>query len=557
MAPRRDSQFAGAAALFQQKEKEILDKQPSPSQFAGAAAVFQKKEKKMLAKNQSPGPSPRSSLISPRRRGNSSMTDLGFSPPAQARKSVSHLQAPPFVSPGLAQSKPAWQSSRNFPTSSYLDKPMGTTTPVHSKPKLEVSGFAFSPTSPSPGAQGKPKVDGKSWKDSISFQASSPVGVKNKVKPTSPKDQYAMSYIDNTPPKKKRQDFDALPETPDIKIEVKIPDIDRKIRERKAQKSKRVQEEKKEDVPEWKQKYQQREENRIRRENERQASAAEKIQAYMLGWKARAAYPRLLEENADRLNLIRERERRIKLRLKAAIKIQSIWRMYLPRVRYLYVRECKRRRERNKKEIKRIEKVLSKWPKETKTLVKNMKKEYAEKKKQIKKDIKKELKEEGKRLDAIKKSGQDMIEYMRAENQKLKDRQEGIRKEHKVLEKQTELLAEKSGEIAKMFTSLQGYVQKKSASVQKHEINSQKCRHRYLPKYRAMLKDRDKHCIAENHIASMYKRRLDEIIQLLNEKPTSRSLAAEAQMLVLECENELEGLDDIPIPEGLEGRIRK
>ena len=89
-----------------------------------------------------------------------------------------------------------------------------------------------------------------------------------------------------------------------------------------------------------------------------------------MGWKARAAYPKLLAANADRLREMKERERMKVVRLNSAIKIQKTWRMYLPRKRYLYVRECKRRRLRNEKEIKQITKLIAKMPKDTKSDIK-------------------------------------------------------------------------------------------------------------------------------------------------------------------------------------------
>lgn len=66
--------------------------------------------------------------------------------------------------------------------------------------------------------------------------------------------------------------------------------------------------------------------------------------------------------------------------------------------------------------------------------------------------------------------------------------------------------------------SLKGYVEKKNLSIRKNEINSQKCRHRYLPKYRTMIKDLDKHCIVERRIGILYKERLESIVQMLIER---------------------------------------
>lgn len=61
-----------------------------------------------------------------------------------------------------------------------------------------------------------------------------------------------------------------------------------------------------------------------------------------------------------------------------------------------------------------------------------MKKEYAEKKKNMKKHLKKLLKEDEKKLESIQKSGLDMIEYLKSENKKLKDKQEAMKAEYKV-----------------------------------------------------------------------------------------------------------------------------
>ena len=61
-----------------------------------------------------------------------------------------------------------------------------------------------------------------------------------------------------------------------------------------------------------------------------------------------------------------------------------------------------------------------------------MKKEYAEKKKLAKKELKKLMKEDDKKLDAIKKSGSDMIEFLRMENKKLQEQMQGVKAERKV-----------------------------------------------------------------------------------------------------------------------------
>ena len=50
----------------------------------------------------------------------------------------------------------------------------------------------------------------------------------------------------------------------------------------------------------------------------------------------------------------------------------------------------------------------------------------------MKKNFKNLLKEDGKRLEAIQKSGRDMIEYLKNEKLKLLEKQEAMKAEHRV-----------------------------------------------------------------------------------------------------------------------------
>merc|ERR1712023_465932 len=100
-------------------------------------------------------------------------------------------------------------------------------------------------------------------------------------------------------------------------------------------------------------------------------------------------------------------------------------------------------------------------------------------KKQVKRRIRKQLKEEDEKLEKMHKSGQDMIKYLKGENEKAKLLQQTIQKEQKVLEKQFEVLTSKSEEISRNFSSLQQWVDTKNQEIQKHELADQKCRHRY------------------------------------------------------------------------------
>jgi hypothetical protein len=524
-SPKKGSQFAGAAAMFRQKESDMkkqtftreLSSPNTPrtdSQFAGAAPMF----------NQ---------------RANASMSNINYSPTKDHKNKLS-LSPPPFVSPGMRASS-GWKSqktmpsSSQFPTSSYLNKPSGTPSQV-SKPKASVAGFGGGlHLSPSP-ATAKPKVNGQSWKDNykggISFQAHSPT---------------PSSYLSK---KKDYHVVSQLPETPDITIEVKIPDIDKRIRARRAAAMPPPQT-RQENVPEHIRKFREREAAKQRALYEKEYRASTLLQTSFLGWKARAAYPALRKANEARLRKRREAEARKKREIQAAIAIQKTFRGYVPREEFRRRLAIKRRREKNKKEIKRIKKEVSHMPKKTKADIKELKKEHADRKKQMKKEMKKQLKEEESRLDNIKKNGHDQIEFLKAENQKIREQQAVVKSETKILEKQFEVLMAKAEETRRNFQSLQGWVAKENQTIQKNEIASQKCRHRYLPKYRGEMVGRNKHCIAEFRIKILYKARLHRIVQEILEKSSDPDMVEEAHEALVSCEGELNTMPEVPIPDGL------
>jgi hypothetical protein len=553
--PRKGSQFAGAAAMFRRKESDLLQKQGSFSNLSPKVTA------KMIQE-----------------RGNASMSNLNYSPKrASPRKS---LAAPSFVSPGSRKTesdRPSWKKSSS---SSYLNKhkhihvheheheqtsgtPTGTPT-QSAKPKLNAAdtGFGFGGLafSPSPGQKEKPKVNAKSWKGRLSFQAASPRELKKKTPtPSFGTPHYGGSYLDKSPratakPSRPHRVSGVAPlvETPDIKIEVKIPDIDKKIRARRAAARMSIKKEKEQNVPEHIRKIREREAKRIKKLEDKEHHAANMVQAYFLGWKARAAYPKLRKENEKRLQKIAQERAFQVFRIQSAIQIQKAFRGYLPRQRFRFLIQCKQRREKNMKAIKQIQKEINKIPKKTKADIKLLKKEYSEKKKDIKKKLRNTLAEEDKQLEEFKRSGHDMMKYMQDQNKKVKEQQQAFKNEYRVLEKQFELLTQKSDEIANNFQSLHHFVKKKNASIQTHEINSQKCRHRYLPKHRADIADRNKHCVAEYRVKGLYKERLDLIVKEIVRKSSQDELVYGAQDALNSLEDELKAIPELPIPAGLE-----
>jgi hypothetical protein len=165
------------------------------------------------------------------------------------------------------------------------------------------------------------------------------------------------------------------------------------------------------------------------------------------------------------------------------------------------------------------------------------------------------MKEEEKKVDELKKQGQTMVDYMKAEQEKLKKQKQQIRADQKVLEQQTELLKQKSDEIATNFASLQAWCNRKQAIIKQHEESDQKCRFRYLPKYRQDLVDRNQHCIAEYRVKEMYRKTMKKIVKEIVAKSSDPKLVEEVKWCQKVLKKELKAIPEVPVPDGLAERL--
>ena len=458
------------------------------SQFSGAAAMFRKKEMELSTASNA------NALISPEgyQRKVDARRGYGFT----KKKSKNTLSPPYFVSPGRGKFS-------NHPHKSW-----------------EESGIL----SPPPFA-----------KNSVStFVTSSST---NKWKNSSPPSQHKGFKYDN------------YTSEPDVKIQVKS-DIQRSINARKQKYSYGSQYNSKqynsfpsseELIPEHIRKVRAREERRLRAEEEREYRSASLLQALFLGW-----YVRTVKYPALRSYYIARRERRL-----ATLTIQKTFRMYIQYKRYKNVIESKRRRESKAKEIKKIQKKIEKMPKKTKQDIKEKKKEYELRKKEMLNSARRRIKEEDEEISKMKESGKDMIMYLNDENDKVKELIRTIQKEQKVLEKQFEVLTAKSEEIASNFKSLQKWVDAKNESIRKNEAADQKCRYRYLPKYREDLVLRNKYCETEFRIKELYKKQLKKIVKEVEANGKNSSLLKFVHREMKSCRKSLEQMPENLIPEGL------
>jgi len=422
------------------------------------------------------------------------------------------------------------------------------------KKEIELANTLIPPSFVSP-VRGKASDDPRnSWRDSGTL--SPPPFAKNSASKYATFSTTNKSKSNAPPSPHKGHKFNNYNAEPDVKIQVKS-DVQRSINARKQKRSYNSQHYSKQpnsfspsqddsNVPEHIRKARAREQRRLRAMEEREYRFASLLQAVFLGWYVRTVkYPKLRAANIGR------RKRRL-----AILTIQKTFRMHVQRKRYKYVIQIKRRRERNIKEMKKIQKKIDKMPKKTKQDIKEKKKEYELRKKDMLKKARKQVKEDDEKIVRVKESGKDMIKYLNDENDKVKELINTIQKEQLVLEKQFEVLTEKSEEIASNFKSLQKWVGTKNESIKRNEASDQKCRYRYLPKYREDLALRNKYCITEFRIKELYKRQLGKIAKEIEAKGTDSSLVKSFKKEMKSCQKLLDEIPDNPLPEGLEHRLK-
>ncbi|MGK3741933.1 MAG: hypothetical protein ACI8RD_001216 [Bacillariaceae sp.] len=497
--PRRDSQFSGAAALFRKKEMDVRIDGNNNASFTSPI-----RKKVGLAKNNGNGKDNTSlnppSFVSPGRR-------ISSNDPRTSWKNSGTFSPPSFATSSMSK----------YATSSYLNKQYGTPSPEKSKSKAASS---YSPNR----FGGAIPFSNLDTEPDIKIQVKSNIQEKIKARQRS-------NYM-------KPHSSSSSSSSPSGGNNSNIPEHIRKVQERE-ERLRRAEEEK-----EYQAKA--KEERRRRAEEEKEYRSASLVQAAFLGWYARVQYQKLHQLDAQK----RKREA-------AILTIQNTFRMYIQRKRYIRIIECKRRRERNVKEMKKINKTIEKMPKKIKSDIKEMKQEYALKKKELKRTCRKQIKEDDEQLQRVKKSGQDMVKYLQAENEKTRILQQTLQRKQDVLEKQFELLTAKSEEISTNFLSLKQWVDTKNVAIQKHEAADHKCRHRYLPKYRKDLAQRNMYCITEFRIKECYKKQLKKILKEIEKKSKDPSLVKLVKKDMKSCQKTLKEIPDNPIPEALEDRLKR
>jgi hypothetical protein len=358
----------------------------------------------------------------------------------------------------------------------------------------------------------------------------------------------------------------------DIKIEAHIPDIDAILRTRK-QKTKRhsatagshnnnnnsyhnADLDVDDNVPEHIRKYREKERARQAALDEKERLAEVRIHAVVSGWWFRRKHwPRLQQEHAKRRQIQAEFHAKEQFRNHKATQIQSAFRGLGPRKIFQRQLAKIRLQKQQQQRIKEIEGKIQKLQRQTVTDIEAMRKKCHEQKRAMDHNVKLQVKQEEDRLAEIRSTGKSLIEYLKKENQKVREAIVGVEKDIVLARKQDDVLQQRKRQVADQIAALDEFIAKINAKIKKNESMDSKCRTRYLPRHREDLEDRDNHCILESRVRNMYRDCIDTILFSLGDRNKDRTLNESVIRVVTELEQEIKTLPRIPTPESLKPRI--
>ena len=356
----------------------------------------------------------------------------------------------------------------------------------------------------------------------------------------------------------------------DVKIDAKInPQIQEKLRQRQRQNwqpkksvsafsySSLAKTSDDSHVPEHILRFREREAARKLALDRKARAAEQKIQAVVLGWYRRLQYPKLKAAYRDKLRQIAEKQRVEKERNDSAVVIQAIVRRYPARKNFRRHWASIQKRLQTLKRIKEMEEKAKLIPEQTKAEIEKMKKEYHDKNsnfhRAMMQRVKSDMKNHEKKMEEIKKAGKTETEYIKQENRRIRDEMSVIAKDMQLLHKQAKVLESKSAETQERFKSLEKWCKKKAESNQKKKIAEEKCRHRYLPKYRRDVAGKNQECITENRVKEICKKVIYKIVHEMQARSSDPNVTSEVVSMILATEQELEEtLGDYDPPEQLE-----
>ena len=228
---------------------------------------------------------------------------------------------------------------------------------------------------------------------------------------------------------------------------------------------------------------------------------------------------------------------------KAAIKIQSWGRVLIVRKKFLARLKEKREKDNYKNKIVELEKQVrdaeAKRLKEVEEARENAEKEMETYRKKVKEELandKEKQKKNAQQQSLIEESGK-IIEYLRKENMKLRSQNETMRKDFKALKENNQRLMEANASAGQSFTALNDHAKQLNATNAKLIKNVEQYKLQ-LEKLKDDLKTRQAYYLAEAEARLAYQKTMAQIVGAVQDKCRDAQLVEDVVIMALECEAE-------------------
>ncbi|GAX24125.1 hypothetical protein FisN_9Hh378 [Fistulifera solaris] len=236
-------------------------------------------------------------------------------------------------------------------------------------------------------------------------------------------------------------------------------------------------------------------------------------------------------------------KKKAKKQLKAAIKIQAHVRTFLWRPKFKEMLKAQREKDALKNKIKSLESAVHeaemKRMKEVQDAREAAEKEMEEYRKKIKEELandKDKQKKAAQQQSLIEESGK-IIEYLRRENQKLRNQNDTMRKDFKALKENNQRLMEANASAGQSFQALNDHAKQLNATNAKL-IKNVEAYKAQLEKLKDDLKTRQAYYLAEAEARLAYQKTMAQIVGAIQDKSRDAQLVEDVVILALECEAE-------------------
>lgn len=229
---------------------------------------------------------------------------------------------------------------------------------------------------------------------------------------------------------------------------------------------------------------------------------------------------------------------------KAAIRIQSIVRMYIQKPRYKALLEKRREENDLKNQLNNIQDKLAEAEEQRVRELEDAKfqfdlemDEFKEKlEDQLRAEQEKNAKNADQQKTLIDESGK-IIEYLRKENMKLRSQCESMKRDYKSLKENNARLMEANASASSSFNQLNDHAKGLNAT-NARLIKNVDTYKRQLVKMKEDLKNRQAFYLAEAHARVAYQKTLARIVAQVQDKSRDAQLVEDVVIWALECEAE-------------------